>query len=877
MLFKRLATYRMVKILQVLCAVYVVVVTYMDSAASHEKFGSINPETGTIIDPASPERTEDGVILHEGILRAGTAETNWQLFCLGAAKVAAFAMYPTIALVFISKCRATIGFLGSSPVVMYMFKDSHHLHVYSGHFIFWSGLIHSLFHILRWADQGNMYLLVQNRGGLSGLVALIFLLFICIPMMFQFFRRRITFENRKFLHYGFYGMAIALAFHAPPSALPTGGFCAYVFPILLGWYTLDLLFVIFFMTEKVTTPIVQVLPTGVHMAMTVSNKFHARGNHGGIAYICLPWVSRNQWHAFSLYENNHTEMQREVFMSTTGDWTEQVHKEFQRNTVRPVWIQGPFLTPYSNAESYGNQIMVASGIGITPALSIIRAHKESRRTNLIWAVRDPNMLEFYLEHSYLDHTGWNLIFYTGNEPLNPALEELNTNVRIIKGRPKLAAVIPNVIYGIETGTGIPERYLPQNMLQVQERLLDVMYELKDTKMSNRKKLLELKKVAQSEGFLFTNLIAQLENDNVEEESRRACFALNEENDNVKEENSRACFASNEDLRPSLISTAPSTGGPSVIVRVIARGRLLLEGGVIEDRGEPDLGSEKDADEPDSGSERDADSNDQDDMIDSNYEVDFEPTLETGDADDGNVVARPEKEEAEEKRRRVSMAPNEGAVSDKAKPRPSLSIVPSLRSNSQAMIPHPLTARLSMTAHQSTAVEEAREYATRILEFIAVLENTQDEEFDVRLLYEDDDTDDGERVHQEDVFRPPQFTRQQTVSTQGLSTSAHSGLSVASTHLDSSQHSIPPLLSKRIALVKRRSERICNGSLVDNMTASFVPWEENHYAAKCVKEMDQRVLNTWGILYCGGSQVVEQTLKEIAQVYKVGLHTESFEW
>ncbi len=122
-------------------------------------------------------------------------------------------------------------------------------------------------------------------------------------------------------------------------------------------------------------------------------------------------------------------------MLNCGDWTNAVHDALQRNTVRPIYIMGPFSSPNNNADAYNNQIMVASGIDITPALSIIRAHKDSRRTNLIWAVRDVSMLEFFLEHLYLDHDGWNLIFYNGKAPLNPALEELNTNVRIIKSRP----------------------------------------------------------------------------------------------------------------------------------------------------------------------------------------------------------------------------------------------------------------------------------------------------------------------------------------------------------------------------------------------------------------------------------------------------------
>jgi len=48
--------------------------------------------------------------------------------------------------------------------------------------------------------------------------------------------------------------------------------------------------------------------------------------------------------------------------------------------------------PYSHASLYDNYILVASGIGITPALAAINAFKSSRRVNLIWAVRDLEML-----------------------------------------------------------------------------------------------------------------------------------------------------------------------------------------------------------------------------------------------------------------------------------------------------------------------------------------------------------------------------------------------------------------------------------------------------------------------------------------------------
>ena len=75
-------------------------------------------------------------------------------------------------------------------------------------------------------------------------------------------------------------------------------------------------------------------------------------------------------------------------MHKLGDWTTQVHEALGRDTSRPVWVQGPFNSPYGASDNFDNLIFVAGGIGITPALSAIRALKDTRRCNLIWATRD---------------------------------------------------------------------------------------------------------------------------------------------------------------------------------------------------------------------------------------------------------------------------------------------------------------------------------------------------------------------------------------------------------------------------------------------------------------------------------------------------------
>ena len=50
----------------------------------------------------------------------GFIENKWQTFCLCISKTSAFAMYPPLVLVFVSKCRATLNFITKTPVSLYI-------------------------------------------------------------------------------------------------------------------------------------------------------------------------------------------------------------------------------------------------------------------------------------------------------------------------------------------------------------------------------------------------------------------------------------------------------------------------------------------------------------------------------------------------------------------------------------------------------------------------------------------------------------------------------------------------------------------------------------------------------------------------------------
>ena len=170
--------------------------------------------------------------------------------------------------------------------------------------------------------------------------------------------------------------------------------------------------------------------------------------------MLVPWISKNQWHPFSVYAHPTMDGYSCVFMMASGDWTKKLHGSILRNSARPVWVNGPIPSPYEAAVNYDNLLLCASGIGITPALGCIKAYKDANRSvSLIWMCRDNSLLEFFLEHTEFSKDAVNLIYYTGKAALN--MEHVPDHVRIIPGRPNLSKTIVDVITCVENAHDLP--------------------------------------------------------------------------------------------------------------------------------------------------------------------------------------------------------------------------------------------------------------------------------------------------------------------------------------------------------------------------------------------------------------------------------------
>ncbi len=55
-----------------------------------------------------------------------------------------------------------------------------------------------------------------------------------------------------------------------------------------------------------------------------------------------------------------------------GHWTQQLYDKIKAPCMRQLYLHGPFMTEFSDtAVKTSNAIAVASGIGITPTLSLM--------------------------------------------------------------------------------------------------------------------------------------------------------------------------------------------------------------------------------------------------------------------------------------------------------------------------------------------------------------------------------------------------------------------------------------------------------------------------------------------------------------------------
>lgn len=378
------------------------------------------------------------------------------------ARGSAYFDYPLYICVFLTKAKNVQCFFSRTFFAEFIpFDDLHGLHALAGVVIGFETLWHGCWHILRWSLNGEISFLWSHVTGITGAISLLLTPLIAWPMAMTCFKSCCSFEARKGLHYLSIVWGVSICFHAPATKI------LYIMGLAVGIYVLDYIVGMLFRTHYI--PCVSIERLGEFVEVTFKTPPGLGTRDASYVYICLPWVSKFEFHAFSVVQNHDKPGYSSILMQRVGNWTRKVHRLTDKPTQRPVWIHGPFPSPFQGANAYDKIIAIASGVGITPAVNLAVGLGRSRRVNVIWMVRDPEVVEFYLKQRFYDDDGWTFIFYTGTKPFIISDRSiLSPGVLLFKGRPNLPEIISAIVHSIECGVSLPDKLIARALAADQE-------------------------------------------------------------------------------------------------------------------------------------------------------------------------------------------------------------------------------------------------------------------------------------------------------------------------------------------------------------------------------------------------------------------------
>ena len=145
---------------------------------------------------------------------------------------------------------------------------------------------------------------------------------------------------------------------------------------------------------------------------------------------------------------NHSKFNTtQVFMAPAGDCTKQVYKEVVAQTQqRSIWVTGPYASPYLISGNFNSLVILATGIGITPALAVMNQYAGySRFKILVWSTRSKNMLKFFVPQMKDAHLA--IVYYTGGDLTEAEVQRYIAigNIYIAQKRAHFPSTIDKVV------------------------------------------------------------------------------------------------------------------------------------------------------------------------------------------------------------------------------------------------------------------------------------------------------------------------------------------------------------------------------------------------------------------------------------------------
>jgi NAD(P)H-flavin reductase len=333
------------------------------------------------------------------------AKNSFQISMLVIAKFCAGIIFPLSFTIFISKASFSRSYFANSFFSEIIdFSESHQIHAYAGIAFFFASVVHGIAHIARYLDEDLPELIYKSNSGWSGIIGLFFLLLIVIPMAFQSLRDKMSYEIRKGLHFFAIPMLLVLMYHS-----------ALMFYVMLGifaFFCVDYLLSLVFLTFRIDSAEFESVGQGVAIKFSLPSQIDSKKAVGQYVYMNIPWIAKNEWHAFSLMFDEKEKMAG-VYIYTSGDFTKKLLQKTIALKKRPtMWINGPHPSPFMHSAKFSKLVLIASGAGITPAISVIQNYSSQRQIYLIFITNDGLLVRFFKHNLGKVKTE---VFFTGSK------------------------------------------------------------------------------------------------------------------------------------------------------------------------------------------------------------------------------------------------------------------------------------------------------------------------------------------------------------------------------------------------------------------------------------------------------------------------------
>eukprot|EP00752_Nemacystus_decipiens_P012303 g10908.t1 len=309
-----------------------------------------------------------------------------ELALLTASRLSAGILYASLTFSILSKCYATRSYLHHSWLGAVLdLEPSHDVHMYFGYLTLAAGFEHGILHCIRFTVANQAWIIYETDTGRSGMVACLLLLPIVLPMKFDFFKKKMTFQTRKNMHMLFLALLVALCFHSVHFR--------FVGSALLVWYVLDRFYFTTKQTFLIDRPVFEAVGRGTMVGLDLPEGYTFKA--GSYIYVNSPAISRAEWHPFSIIQVPGKTPKAAFYAEAVGDWTQELFRLGLGQPRLPLWITAAQPSLMERSIYYDNLVLMCTGAGITPAVSIIERFANRKNIHLMWITRDSGMVALF--------------------------------------------------------------------------------------------------------------------------------------------------------------------------------------------------------------------------------------------------------------------------------------------------------------------------------------------------------------------------------------------------------------------------------------------------------------------------------------------------